>query len=48
MGDDVGHGAGLRVLSMGGEDVDTSTPAGSLVFVVMSAPAQMELEIECG
>jgi hypothetical protein len=37
-----------RATSPDGEDVDTSTPAGSLVFAVMSAPAQMELEIECG
>lgn len=38
--------AGLRVLNLGGGDVDTSTPMGSMVFTVMSALAQMELEIK--
>lgn len=38
--------AGLRVLNLGGGDVDTSTPIGSMVFTVMSALAQMELEIK--
>lgn len=38
-----GRGAGLRVLNLGGGDVDTATPMGSMVFTV--APlAQMELE----
>ncbi|MCA4135307.1 recombinase family protein [Arthrobacter sp. M4] len=39
-------GAGLRVLNLGGGDVDTSTPMGSMLFTVMSAPAQMEHEIK--
>ncbi|MFJ7289765.1 recombinase family protein [Curtobacterium sp. NPDC098951] len=38
--------AGLRVLNLGGGDVDTSTPMGSMVFSVMAALAQMELEIK--
>ncbi len=41
-----GRGAGLRVLNLGGGDVDTSTPMGSMVFTVMAALAQMELEIK--
>ena len=40
-----GRGAGLRVLNLGGGDVDTATPMGSMVFTVMAALAQMELEI---
>ncbi|MBF4595801.1 recombinase family protein [Curtobacterium flaccumfaciens] len=40
------RGAGLRVLNLGGGDVDTSTPMGSTVFSVMAALAQMELEIK--
>ncbi|WP_188540016.1 recombinase family protein [Kocuria dechangensis] len=40
------RGAGLRVLNLGGGDVDTSTPMGSMVFTVMAALAQMELEIK--
>jgi DNA invertase Pin-like site-specific DNA recombinase len=36
-----GRGAGLRVLNLGGGDVDTHTPMGS-----MAALAQMELEIK--
>ncbi|MEO9246835.1 recombinase family protein [Citricoccus nitrophenolicus] len=39
-------GAGLRVLNLGGGDVDTHTPMGSMVFTVMAALAQMELEIK--
>lgn len=39
-------GASLRVLNLGGGDVDTSTPMGSMVFTVMAALAQMELEIK--
>jgi DNA invertase Pin-like site-specific DNA recombinase len=39
-------GAGLPVLNLGGEDVDTSTPMGSMVFTVMAARTQMELEIK--
>jgi DNA invertase Pin-like site-specific DNA recombinase len=38
-------GAGLRVLNLGGGDMDTSTPMGSMVFTVMAALVQMELEI---
>ena len=38
--------AGLRVLNLGGGDVDTHTPMGSMVFTVMAALAQMELEIK--
>lgn len=39
-------GAGLRVLNLGGGDVDTSTPMGAMVFTVMAALGQMELEIK--
>lgn len=39
-------GVGLRVLNLGGGDVDTSTPMGSMVFTVMAALGQMELEIK--
>jgi DNA invertase Pin-like site-specific DNA recombinase len=41
-----GHGAGLRVLNLGGGDVDTSTPMGSMLFTIMAALAQMEHEIK--
>ena len=41
-----GRGAGLRVLNLGGGDVDTATPMGSMVFTAMAALAQMELEIK--
>lgn len=37
---------GLRVLNLGGGQVDTSTPMGSMVFTVLAALAQMELEIK--
>lgn len=40
------RGAGLRVLNLGGGDVDTSTPMGSMMFTVMAALAQMELDIK--
>jgi DNA invertase Pin-like site-specific DNA recombinase len=40
------RGAGLRVLNLGGGDVDISTPMGSMVFTVMAALAQMELDIK--
>jgi len=40
------RGAALRVLNLGGANVDTSTPTGSMVFTVMAALAQMELEIK--
>ena len=41
-----GRGMGLRVLNLGGGDVDTSTPMGSMVFTVMAALAEMELQIK--
>ncbi|MDR7375227.1 DNA invertase Pin-like site-specific DNA recombinase [Kocuria rhizophila] len=41
-----GRGVGLRVLNLGGGDVDTSTPMGSMVFTVLAALAEMELEIK--
>jgi DNA invertase Pin-like site-specific DNA recombinase len=40
------RGAGLRVLNLGGGDVDTATPMGSMLFAIMAALAQMELEIK--
>ncbi len=40
------RGIGLRVLNLGGGDVDTGTPMGSMVFTVLAALAQMELEIK--
>jgi DNA invertase Pin-like site-specific DNA recombinase len=40
------RGAELRVLNLGGSNVDTSTPMGQMVFTVMAALAQMELEIK--
>lgn len=40
------RGAGLRVLNLGGGDVNTSTPMGSMVFTVMAALAQMEHDIK--
>jgi len=40
------QGAGLRVLNLGGGDVDTSTPMGSMLFTIMAALGQMELEIK--
>src|SRR5699024_8372076 len=40
------RGLGVRVLIMGGGDVDTSTRMGSMVFTVMAALAQMELDIK--
>lgn len=41
-----GRGVGLRVLNLGGGDVGTHTPMGPMVFTVIAAMAQMELEIE--
>jgi DNA invertase Pin-like site-specific DNA recombinase len=41
-----GRDAGLRVLNLGGGDVDPHTPMGSMVFTVMAALVQMELEIK--
>jgi len=40
------RGAGLRVLNLGGGDVDTSTPIGSMLFTIMAALAQMEHDIK--
>ena len=40
------RGTGLRVLNLGGGDVDTSTPMGAMVFTIMAALSQMELEIK--
>jgi DNA invertase Pin-like site-specific DNA recombinase len=40
------RGAGLRVLNLSGGDVDTATPVGSMLFTIMAALAQMELEIK--
>jgi DNA invertase Pin-like site-specific DNA recombinase len=39
-------GAGLRVLNLGGSDVDTSTPMGSMLFTIMAALGQMEHDIK--
>ena len=39
-------GAGLRVLNLGGGDVDTATPMGSMLFTIMAALGQMEHEIK--
>jgi DNA invertase Pin-like site-specific DNA recombinase len=43
------RGAGVRVLNLGGGDVDTATRMGSMVFAVMAALTWMELEMtrEC-
>ncbi|WP_196884260.1 recombinase family protein [Arthrobacter sp. CAN_A214] len=41
-----GRGAGLRVLNLGGGDVDTSTPMGSMLFTIMAALTQMEHDIK--
>lgn len=40
------RGAGPRVMNLGGGDVDTSTPMGSMLFTVMAALAQMEHQIK--
>ena len=40
------RGAGLRVLNPGGDDVDTATPMGSMLFTIMAALGQMEHEIK--
>jgi hypothetical protein len=39
-----GRGRNLSVLTLGGGNVGTGTPMGSMVFTVMAALAQMELE----
>lgn len=40
------RGAALRVLNLGGTSMDTSTATGAMIFTVMAALAQMELEIK--
>ena len=40
------RGAGLRVLNLGGDDDDTATPMGSMLFTIMAALGQMEHEIK--
>lgn len=40
------RGAMLRVLNLGGGEVNTSTPMGSMLFTVMAALAEMEYEIK--
>jgi len=40
------RGAGLRVLNLGGGDVDTATPMGSMLFTIIAALSQMEHEIK--
>lgn len=40
------QGAALRVLNLGGAGMDTSTATGAMIFTVMAALAQMELEIK--
>ncbi|TFB69028.1 recombinase family protein [Cryobacterium sp. Hz9] len=39
------RGAGLRVLDLGGGDVDTATPMETMLFTIMAALGQMEHEI---
>lgn len=47
LANDLRHrGAGLRVLNLGGGEVDTATPMGSMLFTIMAALAQMEHEIK--
>lgn len=38
--------AGLRVLNLGGGEVDTASPMGAMIFTVMAGLAQMELDIK--
>ena len=40
------RGVALRVLNLGGSDVDTGTSMGSMLFTVMAALGQMEHEIK--
>lgn len=40
------QGINLRVLNLGGGNVDTSQPMGKLMFTVMAGLAEMELEIK--
>lgn len=39
-------GVNLRVLNLGGDVIDTSTPMGKLMFTVMAGLAEMELAIK--
>lgn len=41
-----GERGNLRVLTLGGGNVGTGTPMGGMVFTVMAAMAQMELEVK--
>ena len=40
------QGTNLRVLNLGGGDVDTGTPMGAMLFTLTAPLAQMELEIK--
>lgn len=40
------EGVNLRVLNLGGGDMDTATPLGNMMFTVMASLAQMEREIK--
>lgn len=40
------RGVNLRVLNLGGDSVDTSTPMGKMMLTVMAGLAEMELEIK--
>jgi len=40
------RGVELRVLNLGGGNVDTATPTGSMLFTIMAALGQMEHEIK--
>ncbi len=37
---------GLRVLNLGGDDVDTATPTGSTLFTIMAELTQMDHEVK--
>lgn len=37
---------GVRVLNLGGGDVDTATPMRTMLFTIMAALAQMEHDIK--
>lgn len=41
-----GRGVELRVLDLCGGDVDTATPAGSMLFTIMAALRDSEREIK--
>lgn len=40
------NGVNLRVLNLGGENIDTASPMGKMMFTVMIALAEMELEVK--